>query len=128
MTGHRKFRLLKAIIVFGSPACAIAVSEVMRLSPLWEDVVVYTIAVFAVVVAVLIPAWGRSAFWKRLALIFAGHVFAVLGVLAVLQELPHRRFGIPKLLLIPVALVEMVVVTGMLWKKTRALRTSGQRS
>lgn len=128
--GRAESRLLKGIIVFGSPTCAIAASERMRVSPLLEDIVVYTVAVFAVVVAVLMPAWRRPALWKYLALVFTGHVIAVTFVIAVLREFPPSqfRFGIPKLLLIPVALAEGVVVTGMLWKRTVASEPSGTHS
>ena len=118
---------MKGIIIFGSSFCAIGVSEMMQFSPLFEDFVVFTVLVFAVVVAVFMPAWRHTAFWKYLALVFAGHVIAVLFAFAVLRELPPSqfRFGIPKLLLIPVALAETVVVSGMLWKRVVAPERSG---
>jgi len=106
----------------GLTACAIAASEVIGLTQLWKDGVVYTVVVFAVVITGLRPAWGRKSFWSSLALIFAGHTIVLL---AVLQALPPRRFGIPKLLLVPIGGIESVFIAGVLWKRMKELRTSG---
>ena len=116
MIGQKKSAILEWVILLGLTACALAASEVIGLNQLWKDGVVYTVVVFAVVITGLRPAWGRKSFWSSLALIFAGHTILLL---AVLQALPPRRFGIPKLLLIPLAAVEGVFITGMLWKGTK---------
>jgi hypothetical protein len=123
MIGQKKSVILEWVILLGLTACAIAASEVIGLNQLWKDGVVYTVVVFAVVISGLRPAWGRKSFWSSLALIFAGHTILLL---AVLQALPPRRFGIPKLLLVPIGGIESVFIAGVLWKRMKALRTSGE--
>src|SRR5260370_14301110 len=125
MIGQKKFAILEWVILVGLTACAIAASEVIGLNPLWKDGVAYTVVVFAVVLSVLWPAWGRKSFWTSLALIFVGHTIVLL---VVLQALPPRRFGIPKLLLVPIGSIESVFIGGMLWKRMKGLRTSGPPS
>ncbi len=121
MIGQKKFATLEWVIFWGLSICAVAASEVIGLKQMWEDGVVYTVVMFTAVLLALRPAWGRKSFWSSLALIFAGHTILLL---AVLQALPPRRFGIPKLLLIPVFAIEFVFILGILWKRTRALRAS----
>ena len=123
MTEQKKSAILEWVVLLGLTASAIAASEVIGLNQLWKDGVVFTVVVFAVVITVLRPAWGRKSFWSSLALIFAGHTIVLL---VVLQALPPRRFGIPKLLLVPLGSIESVFIGGMLWKRMKALRTSGR--
>jgi hypothetical protein len=129
MIGQKKSTILEWVILLGLTACAIAASEVVGLTPLWKDAVVYTVAVFAVVLPTLRPPWRRREFWQSLTAVFIGHTLILLWALQVLQEFPtRRRFGMPKLLLVPIGAVECVFVGGMLWKRIAALRTSGPRS
>jgi hypothetical protein len=121
MIGQKKSTILELVIFWGLSICAVAVSEVLGLKPLWEDGVIYTVILFAAIGTALRPAWGRKSFWTSLALIFAGHTIVLL---AVLQALPPRRFGIPKLLLFPICAIEGTFIVGMLWKRMKALRTS----
>ena len=121
MIGQKKFAILDWGIVLGLAACAVAASEVIGLKQVWQDGVVYTVVLFASVVTAFRPAWRRASFWSSLALIFAGHMILLL---AVLGALPPRRGGIPKLLLIPLALIEGILIAGLLWKRMKALRTS----
>jgi asparagine N-glycosylation enzyme membrane subunit Stt3 len=125
MIGQKKSTILEWVILLGLTACAIAAAEMIELSQLWKDGVVYTVVVFAVVLIGLRPAWERKSFWTSLALIFVGHAIVLL---AVLQAMPPRRFGIPKLLLVPLGGIESVFITGILWKRMKALRTSGPQS
>jgi hypothetical protein len=125
MTEQKKSTILEWVVLLGLTASAIAASEVIGLNQLWKDGVVFTVVVFAVVITGLRPAWGRKSFWSSLVLIFAGHTIVLL---VVLQALPPRRFGIPKLLLVPIGGIESVFIAGILWKRTKALRTSGPRS
>jgi len=123
MIGQKKFAILEWAIMLGLTACAIAASEVIGLKQLWKDGVVYTVVLFAVIVTSLRPAWGRKSFWTSVALIFAGHTIVLVMVL---QALAPRRFGIPKLLLIPIGAIEGVFITGVLWKRMKAVRVLGQ--
>ena len=125
MIGQKKFAILEWVIFLGLSICAVAVSEVVGLNQLWEDAVVYTVVLFAAIGTALRPAWGRKSFWTSLALIFVGHTIVLL---VVLQALPPRRFGIPKLLLVPIGSIESVFIGGMLWKRMKGLRTSGPPS
>ena len=118
MIGQNKSTILELVIFWGLSICAVVASEVIGLKQLWEDGVVYTVVLFAAIGTALRPAWGRKSFWTSLALIFAGHTIVLL---AVFQALPPRRLGIPKLLLIPIAAVEGVFITGILWKRMKAL-------
>jgi hypothetical protein len=124
MIGQKKSTILEWVILLGLTACAIAASEVVGLNQLWKDGVVYTVVVFAVVITGLRQAWGRKSFWRSLALIFVGHTIVLL---VVLQALPPRRHGIPKLLLIPIGSIESVFIGGMLWNRMKASRTSEPR-
>ena len=121
MIGQKRFAILEWVIFFGLSACAVAASELIGLNELWEDGVVYTVVLFAAIVTALRPGWGRKSCWTSLALIFAGHTIIML---VVLQALPPRRHGIPKLLLFPIGTVEGFLVSGLLWKRMKALRTS----
>ena len=125
MIGQKKSSILEWVIFWGLTACGVAAAEMMGINQVWSDGVLYTVILFAAVVSSLRPAWGRKSFWTSLALIFAGHTIIML---AVLQSLPPRRFGIPKLLLIPIVTVEGILISGMLWKRMKALRTSEPRS
>jgi hypothetical protein len=122
---QKKFAILDWGIVLVLSACAVAASEAIGLKQVWEDGAVYTVVLFASVVTALRPAWRRASFWNSLALIFVGHLILLV---AVLGALPPRRGGIPKLLLIPLALIEGILIVGLLWKRMKALRTSEPRS
>jgi hypothetical protein len=122
MTGQKKFAILEWVIFLGLTACAVTASEVIGLKQPWKDGLVYTVVLFAAVVTALRSAWGRKSFWRSLGLIFAGHTIVVL------QELPPQRFGIPKLLLLPVGAIEGVFIAGMLWKRMKRLKTTGPPS
>jgi hypothetical protein len=125
MIGQKKSTILELVVFWGLSICAVVASEVIGLDQLWGDGVVYTVVLFAAIGTALRPAWGRKSFWTSLALIFAGHTIVML---VVLQALSPRRFGVPKLLLIPIAAIEGTLIVGMLWKRIKALRTSEPRS
>jgi hypothetical protein len=119
MARQQNFTILEWVILLGLIASAIAVSELIGLAHQWEDGVVYTVAVFAVVATALRPVWGRATFWRSLALIFTLHVVIVL---VAIQALPSWRFGIPKLLLIPIGGAEGVLIAVVLRKRMARLR------
>ena len=123
MIGQKKSSILELVIFWGLSICAVVVSEMIGLKQLWEDGVVYTVVLFAAIGTALRPAWGRKSFWTSLALIFAGHTIVLL---VVLQSLPPRRFGIPKLLLLPICVIEGTFIVSILWKRMKALRSPGR--
>jgi hypothetical protein len=125
----KKSTIVELAIFWGLSICAVAVSEVVGLTPLWRDGVIYTVVVFAAVLTSLRPPWRRSEFWESLAAVFIGHTLILFWAVLVLQEFPtRRRFGMPKLLLIPLGSIEGVFIGGILWKSIKALRTSGPQS
>jgi hypothetical protein len=129
MADRKKSRILEWGILGGLTVCAIAISEVVGLMPLWRDAVIYTVILFATVIPTLRPPWRRREFWQTLAAVFIGHTCVLLWAILALQEFPaRRRFGIPKILLFPVGAFEILVGGGILWKRIVALRTSGPRT
>ena len=123
MVGHRKSSILEWGILLGLTASAVAVSEVVGLTPLWRDAVAYTVILFAAILTALRPPWRQGEFWRSLAAVFAGHSIVLLLVVQVLQAFPERRrHGVPKLILLPVAALEGVIVAGKLWKTMVKLR------
>jgi hypothetical protein len=122
------FAILEWGLLIGLTAAAILISEASGLRAEWEDVMVLTVVVFAVLITSLRSAWGLVAFWRYLALFFAAHV---LVILVTMQVLPERRFGIPKLLLTAAGVAETFFIGAMLWKKTareKSHKGAGPRS
>ena len=113
MIGQKKFAILEWAIFLALSVGAVVACEVIGLNQLWEDGVVYTVVVFAAILTAIRPEWRRKSFWKSLAITFIAHTVVVL---AVLHELSPRRFGVPKLLLVPIGAIEGVVIAGILWK------------
>lgn len=125
MIGQKKSTVFEWVTVFGLSGLAVVVSELIGLKQLWEDGIIYTVMLFTVIVLALKPAWRRKSFWKSLALILAGHLIALV---ALLQTLPPRRFGIPKLLLFPAAVLEGTFIIAALWKRMKAFGNSGREA
>jgi hypothetical protein len=124
VTQPNEFTILEWLLILGVTALAIAVSELIGLPHHWKDAAVYTVVVFAVVILALRAAWDRAAFWRSLALVFAGHTIVVL---VAVQALPHGRLGFPKLLLIPIGGVEGVLIAALLRRRMAALDTRFRR-
>jgi len=116
MVGKKRAAILDWGLLIGLTAAAVLVAEVGGLRAEWEDAIVLTVIVFTIPITSFRSAWGLAAFWKNVALLFAAHS---LVVLVVLQILPERRFGVPKLLLTVVGVAETVLIGTVLWKKTR---------
>jgi len=120
-TAGKHFTTMEWIILFGTTAAAVVATEFMRLSQTWEDAVVYTTMLFATVILVLRPAWSRVQFWRNLLPIFGLHT---LFLIVLVQAFPLGRFGTPKLLLIPLGMIEGLLILAFLWKKTARPRDS----
>jgi hypothetical protein len=115
---EKEFAILDWCLLLGITAAAVLISEVSGFRAEWEDVTILTVVVFTVVITTLRSSWG-PVFWRSVALLFAAHALVVLFVL---QVLPQRRFGIPKLLLTAFGVAETFVIGTVLWKKTAAAR------
>ncbi len=112
--GEKDFKLWEWVVLFGLAVLAIAVTEIVGLSQKWQDVVVFTIVLFAVVLLVLRQFWRKPALWRNLLPLFVLHVTAFV-ILA--QSLPLGRFGFPKLPLILGGMAEGILIIAVLWKR-----------
>jgi hypothetical protein len=58
-----------------SVACgaAVAITEFAGLRGKWEDVIVFTVLLFAMLISLYRPRWGSMSFWWKLLLIFILH-------------------------------------------------------
>jgi hypothetical protein len=101
-------------IVFGLLIAAIAISEGVGLQQKWEDGITYTVVLFAALIVMLRPAWGRPRFWYNVALLFVLHV---VGTIFVLWSLPLGRFGVPKLFWSIALFAEGFLLLSILWKR-----------
>ena len=127
IAGGKKLTFWEWVIVFGAVAAAIAASSVAGLSPKWEHAFVYTVIVFATVIIVLRPAWGRPAFWRGLTIVFLVHIS---GTSLITQALPPENRGIRGLPLIAACIVEGLLIVSILWKTShrRSFRSPTYRS
>ena len=112
------------VILFGLAAVAIAMTQVIGLNQKWEDVVVFTVVLFGVVLVTLRQLWKNPAFWRSLLPIFALHAIA-LTILA--QVLPLGNSGFPKLPLIVGGMLEGILILAVVWKRAGGT-TDGPRS
>jgi hypothetical protein len=103
------------LAIFGTMALAIVICELVSLAAKWQDAIVYTVMVFAIVIVTLRIAWGRKVFWHSLVGVFVLHM---IGVIVVVQAFPFGRFGIPKLLFLPTGMVEVLLIIAVLWRRT----------
>ncbi len=118
-----KFSVREWIIIVGFVAIAVVITELVGLPQKWENVIVYTVLVFSVVIMALRPAWGRNAFWKTLFQIFFLHCLAVV---VVAQSLPPGSEGPHGLPLTAAGMAEGVLIAGVLWK--RSMRSNSHTS
>jgi hypothetical protein len=104
------------VIVFGLAAIAVTVTEIIGLTQKWEDVIVFTVMLFTVVLLVLHELWRNPAFWRNLLPIFGMHIVAF-ALLA--QVLPLGQSGFPKLPLSAAMMAEGVLILAVLYKRVR---------
>ncbi len=115
----KEFAVWEWAILFGVTAAAIATTDVVGLSQRWEDAVVYTVALFAIVIMALRAAWRRPGFWQNLLLVFALHV---VGIAVLISVLPLGTFGVPKIFWSISLIVEALLVGSVLWKRVAAAK------
>jgi hypothetical protein len=105
--------------ILGSMAMAVALSRLLGLEAKWKDAIVYTVMLFTVVAFALRLAWGCGVFWRNFLALIVLHVIVVIGGV---QAIPFA-YVIPKLLFIPVGMVEAVLIIAVLWKRTARARS-----
>jgi hypothetical protein len=118
MNAKRKFAILEWGVVLVPSLAVVVLTNVIGLNALWKDGVVYTVVLFAAIVSVERSAWRRTVFWTSLALVLCAHTLILFSLL---QMLAPNRFGMPKLLLIPFAVVEGVFILAILRKRMKAV-------
>src|SRR5947209_6743727 len=123
VAGGKKFRMWEWVLICVLVALAVVITEFVGVRQKWENAIVYTILVFAVVVMALRPAWGRSAFWKNLAPIFLLHVLALV---VIEKSLPPGSEGPHGLPLTAAGMAEGVIIASVLWK--RSMRSNSHTS
>lgn len=111
---EKDFTAREWIIIFGLGGIALAITGFIGVSQKWEDIIVFSIGLFTVLLITLRELWKAPAFWRNLLIIVAAH-FIVLTILA--QVLPLGRFGFPKLVLIAGGLLEGFLILSFLSKK-----------
>ena len=104
-----------------SVACiaAIGVTELAGLQGKWEDILVFTVLLFATLILLYRPRWGSKSFWWKLLMIFVLHAIAAAVVLQSVQVGPH---GIPGFLLTGVTMAEAIFVIILLDRGTKGNR------
>lgn len=100
-------------------AAAIVVTRTTHFTPLWTDVVVYTVGVFGIVIVVLRSEWRHTRFWPTLLLLFALHV---LVVMVIVQAIPRNWAGIPGAFQLFGGIAEALIIANVLWLRTRVIR------
>ncbi len=121
IAGAREFKAWQGLCVLGATAIAVVVAAILRLDEKWRDAFVFTVLVFSAAILAVRVAWNRRVFWRNVLLLFVLHALAVT---AIAQALPPN-YGVPGLALTAVAMVESVLLTGILW---RTAASSGSTS
>jgi hypothetical protein len=114
IAGHKNLTFWEWVVIFGSVVAAIAVTRVVGITVKWQTATIYTVIVFAVVIIALRPAWGRSNFWRALAVAFLMHTLAIF--FAVQELLPAMSQGIHGIPLIVSSMVECLLISSFLWR------------
>jgi hypothetical protein len=116
LAGHKHFTVFEWAVIIGFAAVAIVVADLLGLHDKWNDVFVYTVVLFGVVLLALRPAWGRRTFWTNAIVALSLHLVAVI---IVVQALPVSMARLPWLVLIGIGMLEGLLLAGLLWKGAR---------
>lgn len=80
LAGRKTLSISEWVAGIGAVALAVAISKFVGVSQKWENSIVFTVLVFAGVVIVLRPAWGRRVFWSGLIAVFLFHCIVLAAV------------------------------------------------
>jgi hypothetical protein len=111
------------VAIFGGMAVTIAATEALGVAPKWESASVYTVIVFVVVITAMRPAWGRSNFWRALAVAFLLHTLAIF--FAMRELVPATSRGIHGIPMILSGMVEALVIASFLWRASKKKSIGG---
>lgn len=107
------------VVILGLTGASIAITGSVGLAQKWQDGIIYTVALFAVIISSMRPAWNLPGFFRNLLLLFLLHLVVMVAFLSVLQV---GRFGIPKLIWTMALIGEGVLFSAVLWRKTNLPR------
>jgi hypothetical protein len=117
MAGGKRFKIWEWALIFAIGVAALGAARAMQLSKGWDNAVFYTTGLFVVVLLALRPAWGRSVFWRWLAITLAVHCIALVIVARGLPNVFQSVHGLPVIL---VGMAEALFIAGILWRKSKA--------
>lgn len=109
------FRIWEWAAILGLAVVAVAVPQLVGLNQQWEDAIVYTVVLFAVVTLALRPAWDRRVFWESLAAIFVLHSIALVVVEHSFPSAMQGFHGFPRTI---IAIAEGLLIAGVLWRRS----------
>jgi hypothetical protein len=117
MAKANEFGIWSWVAVSVASVAAVAITEFAGLRGKWEDVVVFTVLLFTMLILIYRQCWGSVSFWRKLLLVFIVHAVAAT---IILQSVTIGPQGIPGLLMTAVTIAEAVIVIVLLDRK-RAL-------
>jgi hypothetical protein len=109
------FRIWEWAALLGLAVVAEAVAQLAGLNQRWEEAIVYTVVLFAVLTLALRPAWDRKVFWASLAAIFVLHSIALVVVEYSFPSAMQGFHGFPRTI---VAMAEGLLIAGVLWRSS----------
>lgn len=112
------------VTIFAACCAAIAITEYAGVQQKWEDVIIFTVLLFTMLVLVFRPDWRRKSFWWELLMVFVLHAIAATVILQSVAIGPH---GIPGLLMTGITIVEGMFIVVILnrrkdkwWRRTNS--------
>jgi hypothetical protein len=114
MANAGEFGIWEWVGVCAACGAAVAITEYAGLRGKWEDVIVFTVLLFVMLILLYRPRWGTISFWWKLFLIFVLHVVATT---IILQSVPIGPHGIPGLLMTVITMAGALVVIVLLDRK-----------
>lgn len=121
VAGGKDWAVWEWLAMGGFVAGAFVLAGSMGLNRKWEDALVYTVVIFAVVTLGLRSAWSRPGFWRNLLLLLVLHA---IGMVILTQSLPPKG-RLSWLTWFAIVLAEVLLIAGVLWK--RAVRSKQGR-
>src|SRR5580704_888375 len=113
IAGNKTTSLWEWVLVFGSLAAVVALTEVAGIAPVWQTASAYTVIVFVCLTVALRSAWGRPNFWIALIVALLLHSLAVVSAIREFPRTTQNFHGVP---LIACGLVESLVLLSFLWR------------
>ena len=117
--GAERSTVWEWVLIFGLTVAAIAVTKNIGLAQKWQDGIVYTVALFAVITGSMRPAWNLAGFYRNLSLLFLLHIVGMVVLISVLRV---GALGIPKLIWTMALIAEAVLFSAVLWRRTKSPR------